>query len=809
MNLRSILFSFATVLVAISCGKSQEEEKPVVNPEIKIPTESQAVFSSGISFPEYTGTSPQESTVTFTATQAWTSDVIDTKASGWLSVRPTSGGAGTVKMTVSALPNPGEAERSAKVTIKCGTVSKSFSVTQAGNPPAVIAVEFISLDKTELALAEEEEATLTATVKPDNATDKTVTWSSSDASIASVENGKVTAIKEGSASITAQAGEKSATCQVIVSKKVIAVESVTLNKTELTLEPEATETLTATVLPENATDKTVAWSTSNAGVATVEEGKVTAVTEGEVSIIASAGEKADTCKVTVKKAVIAVTSITLNKAELSLNKGAEETLVATVSPDNATDKTVTWSSGDATVASVDESGKVMALKGGEAVVTATAGEKTATCKVTVIVPVEDVTLDKSSVTVEVGQTATLVATISPDDATDKTVEWSTSDAAIATVENGVVTAVKDGTAAIMASAGGKAASCEVTVVKQVVQVTSVTLSKSSLELKKGQSETLVATVKPDDASDKNVSWSSSDNSIASVEDGKVTALKSGKATITAKAGDQSANCEVTVTTPVESIRLDRTSVSLEETQTTTLVATVSPNDADENTVEWNTSDASVATVSDGVVTAVQEGTATITATAGGQSAECAVKVVKKVVAVTEVTLNKSTLDMKKGESETLVATVKPDDATDKTVTWSSSDATLVSVDQNGKVTAVKSGKATITAKAGGKSATCAITVTTPVESVSLNHSSVSLQEGKTFTLVATVNPEDADEATVEWTSSDARVATVSKGVITGVAQGECTITAKAGGKSATCKVTVTVSATGGNEDIGNGEDINW
>lgn len=204
----------------MSCGKSPEE-KPVVQPEINIPAESQAIFSSGISFPEYTGTSAQTASLSFTATESWSTDVSDVKSSTWLSVQPSSGGAGTVNMTVSAQPNTGETARSGKVTIKCGSVTKIFSVTQAGNPPAVIAVESVSLDKPELNLLEGDDATLIATVSPDNATDKTVTWSTSDASIATVNNGKVKAIKEGKATITASAGEHAASCSITISSPII------------------------------------------------------------------------------------------------------------------------------------------------------------------------------------------------------------------------------------------------------------------------------------------------------------------------------------------------------------------------------------------------------------------------------------------------------------------------------------------------------------------------------------------------------------------------------------------------------------
>ena len=173
---------------------------------------------------------------------------------------------------------------------------------QQGNQNQKVAVSGVSLNKTSVTLTEGESEMLTATVKPDNATDMTVTWTSSDASIAKVENGKVTAVKAGSATITAKAGDKTATCTVTVNKKVVAVTSVALNKTELTLTEGDSETLTATVKPDDATDKTVTWTTSDASIATVDaNGKVTAVKAGLATITAKAGDKSATCKVTVKQ----------------------------------------------------------------------------------------------------------------------------------------------------------------------------------------------------------------------------------------------------------------------------------------------------------------------------------------------------------------------------------------------------------------------------------------------------------------------------------------------------------------------------
>ncbi len=163
------------------------------------------------------------------------------------------------------------------------------------------------------------------------------------------------------------------------------------------------------------------------------------------------------------------------------------------------------------------------------------------------IPVNKISISETTITLKVGQTETLSATVSPDDATDKTVTWTSSDNSIASVKDGVVTAIKLGTATITAKAGDKTATCSVTVA--ATPVTNVMLNKTSVELKVGQTETLSATVSPDDATDKTVTWTSSDNSIASVKDGVVTAIKLGTATITAKAGDKTATCSVTVYIP--------------------------------------------------------------------------------------------------------------------------------------------------------------------------------------------------------------------------------------------------------------------
>lgn len=248
----------------------------------------------------------------------------------------------------------------------------------------------------------------------------------------------------------------------------VSVISVSLSKPSLALVEGESATLTATVLPDNATDKSVIWESSAPAVATVDqEGRVTAVAEGSATVSAKAGTKTAYCTVTVSKRIIAVESLTLSQPELSLVEGESATLTATVLPEDATDKSVSWESSAPSVATVDQSGNVTAVAEGSAVITAKAGEQTATCAVTVsrkVIPVESVTLDKPYLSVYVGGSASLEATIYPSNATDKTIVWSSSEPSIATVSDGVVTGVAVGTAVITASSqNGKTATCEVTV----------------------------------------------------------------------------------------------------------------------------------------------------------------------------------------------------------------------------------------------------------------------------------------------------------------------------------------------------------
>lgn len=412
-----------------------------------------------------------------------------------------------------------------------------------------------------------------------------------------------------------------------------------------------------------------------------------------------------------------------------------------------------------------------------------------------------ISFSRTSLILKVEETTTLVPKITPSNAESKTtISWSSSAPAVATVsEKGLVTAVSEGEAVITATtSNGKTASIKATVSTNVIAVTEITISKTTLELTEGDTDKLSATISPANASDPSVSWHSSNESIVTVdENGNIKAVKAGSATITAEASNgKTATCTVTVKgIPVDGITLSESALTLTEGENATLTATVTPANASDKTVTWTSSDTAVATVdANGKVTAVAPGTATITAKAGEKTATCTVTVKAKIIDVTGITLDKTTATLTVGDNLTLTATVAPANATDKTVTWTSSDAAVATVDATGKVTAVKAGTATITAKAGEKTATCTVTVnvkTVAVTGITLSRTEVTLVEGKSITLTATVTPTDATDKTVAWTSSNPAAATVdANGKVTAVAAGKTTITAKAGDKSATCAVTV-------------------
>ena len=438
--------------------------------------------------------------------------------------------------------------KNGKAVITASIVSgKKASCTVFVNSSSVAS---ITLDKTSTSVNKGNTTTLTATIAPDTVTNKKVTWSSSDKTVASVDqNGTVKGLKGGTAVITAKAANGlKATCTV---KVVVPVTKITLDTNSVSLKKGTTQTLTATITPSYATYKKVTWSTSDSSVVSVNQsGLIKGLKTGTAAITAkSSNGKTAKCTVTV---YVDPTKVTLNKTAVTLKKGGTYTLTATVSPSYASNKTVTFKSSDENVAAVDGSGRITAVGGGTATITAsTYNGKTATCKVTVKVSATKITLDKTTATVNVGSFVNLNPFLTPSDSTDK-LTWTSSDEGIATVTTaGQVKGIAVGTATVtVKTTSGKTASCTVSVVNPV---TDLIFDKNDMTLKVGESGTITATLLPRNATDKTLTWTvygeSGIVSITKTSSGvTVKGLKPGKVSVSARsASGRITNCNVTVT----------------------------------------------------------------------------------------------------------------------------------------------------------------------------------------------------------------------------------------------------------------------
>ncbi len=400
----------------------------------------------------------------------------------------------------------------------------------------------------------------------------------------------------------------------------ISVTNIKLNKTNISINKGESVKLTATLEPTEVSGAEPDWLSSNPEVATVEKGKVTAKTVGTAIITAKIGKVEATCKVTVKNPT---TRITLNKTKINLVKGKSITIKATITPKDSTDKVV-WSTSDKKIATV-ENGKISAKGAGTATITTKAGNKEATCKVTVKIPATKITLNKTKINLVKGRSITIKAAITPKDSTDKVV-WSTSDKKVATVKNGKISAKQAGTATITAKAGSKKATCKVTV---KVPATKITLNTTQIYLLKGKNVTVKATITPKNSTDK-VVWSTSSKKIATVKNGKISAKKTGTATITAKAGSKKKTVKVHVVSKkkkAKKVTLNKKSVTIKKGETLTLKATVTPKQSTDF-LTWSSSNKKIVKVDKyGQVTALKKGKTKITVkTSSGKKASCSITV---------------------------------------------------------------------------------------------------------------------------------------------------------------------------------------
>ena len=684
------------------------------------------------------------------------------------------------------------------------TMEGPNGVIEDGTFPVIIELEDLAINQDDFTMAKGTTDKLSVTATPEAAlTGKTVDWSSSDDRVVKVDqDGNIEAAGIGTATITASCEEFSDTVTVTVNAPLTGI---TLNTLETSIKKGDTADLDVIYTPEDTTDDTtVIWTSSDDTVATVDDnGVVTALKDGETTITATVGDLTAECLVHVRE--VPLEGIELDKSAITMNKGEEsEALKVSYNPEDTTDdKTVTWSSENEDVAMVED-GVVTAVGAGTTTITAKVGEFTATCEVTVLSPLESISVvaDGDTDSLEVGDTVQLNVEYNPSDTTDdKTVTWTSSDDTVATVdENGLVTAMKGGTATITADVNGHSATCDI---KVLIHTTGISLGSEELQLVKGQvSDPIEVTYDPENTDDsKDLTWISSDDTVATVdENGAVTAVGGGTATITAMLNaDESiyAECVVTVSVPLESISVeaDGDTDSLEVGDTVKLTVGYNPEDTtDGKDVTWTSSNEDVATVDEnGVVTAAAGGTATITATSAANadiSATCDIKVLKHTESIT-LSQAEDMILMKNESSDPVTVTFDPADTDDsKEVEWTTSDADVATVDNNGVVTGVAEGTATITAKVAAGEGTASASFDVIVNEIHVEDARLAdttpseLYIGQAYDIQVIITPDYVtDEVTYTYASSDESVAAVDEnGTVNALAAGrtDITVTVKAG-----------------------------
>ena len=504
-------------------------------------------------------------------------------------------------------------------------------------------------------------------------------------------------------------------------------------------------------------------------------------------------------------------SISMQQSEINIqmNSNSSYFMPLTYTPSNVSNKTVYWYTSNSSVATVS-GGNIYAKGEGEATITAISGnrQKIAKCKVIVSkpqVPLTGIRLKENNVTVELGKTGYIGAIYEPENASDKVLYWSSSNENVAKVNEGVITSVGKGTATLTAisRAGGKTASCKVTVTKIDKALKSITMNTSKVSLKIGETGWVGVTYNPSNATNKVLTWKSSNEKVATVKEGTIKAVGLGTATLTATSedGGKTATCKVTVTDGkkhIESISLKTDSIEMKPGEGKTIYAEYNPSNVDDKTLYWKSSNEKVVTVNEGYAKAIGEGTATVTATSrdGGKTASCKVTVTSGTVKLQSIQISSSTEILTKGEGKTIYVTYNPNNVTDKTLYWSSSNEKVATI-KEGYVKAVGEGIATLTARSkdGNKTASCKVVVTDKVKemkSISLKTTKETMNVGEGKTIYAKYNPYTVKDKTLYWISNNEKVVTVSEGYVKAVGKGTATITAvsRDGGKTATCEITV-------------------
>ena len=487
-----------------------------------------------------------------------------------------------------------------------------------------------------------------ATVEPINADNPAVIWQSLNNSICQVsQDGRVTGLSSGKSTIKVVSEDNPniyATCEMVVHQPL---QSISLTPTYINLKAgEIYEGLSVSYNPTTADNKNVTWQSSNPSIATVDSnGKITAIIGGETRITVTSKENPLIKAECIVSVIQPVTGISINKPAIELIEEESERLIATITPDNASNKNINWTSSDVGVAMVSPDGTVYAIKPGQATIMATTedGGFVALCKVTVkakVIMATAIRLSHTSETIAIGETLQLNAVLEPENVTNSNISWTSTNPNVATVNpTGLIHALAQGSTQIIATTtdgSNLSAICEIIVEKQFIEITQIQISPSRARIPAGKSVKLNAVITPSDAFSTNLLWSSTNTSVATVsQDGNVEAIAEGEAVIIASTQDGSnlsATCNISVYNDIiliSEIILNPVNIEGDENESATINAVIIPENATNKQLKWYSSNENVAVVNDGVVKLIKRGTAIITAEAldgSNVKSECTVVV---------------------------------------------------------------------------------------------------------------------------------------------------------------------------------------
>ena len=703
-----------------------------------------------------------------------------------------------------------------------------------------ISVVSINVNNKDIGLAKGSTERINYTVTPNNATDLKLSFQSSDSSVAIVDaSGVVEGVSAGVAEIKVVSKTTGAydTVNVTVYEKNTSTmvegasvltknfpNKISFEKTSIFLSSGSTYQLVPIIKPNEAS-KDVAYISQDPTIAKVDSnGLITAVDLGVTKIIAkTVNDLVAIVIVEVGTDVVSLEGIKINSEINSIILGTKNQLTVTYNPSNATDKGVKWSSSDPEIISVSEDGYIKGLSLGKATITATSivGNFDSNLELEVVevgevIEEESLTFDKDLYEVNINETITLKPIIKPSNVTYKEVEFKSNDSNVATVsENGLVRGISEGEAIITATSYNGLETC-IKIKVNKVSATGLAIDSKSVTIARGTSYSLNYNVLPNNATNKEVKYVSSNPSIVIIEtdsSGKgiitITGLKVGKTkiTITSVDGGYKAICEVKVTkneaVNVKKIKFSEDMYTVPVKGTLKVMTEIIPNNAIDQNVVYTSKNPNIATIDkNGVVTGLKTGVATIIATCGGKTTTTKVKVVE--VSVEKITLSNTEIQLAKGEKFSLAYEITPNNATVKKIIWSSSDSKIVTVDE-GVVKGISKGVATITAKTidGGHIATCKITVGdktyVPIKSVSFVKGERVVMIDETLQLKVRYQPSDATNVNFTYSSDNEKIATVNQdGLVKGVSAGKTKIIVKSvNGKKSSVEITVkTPTVTG-------------